>query len=705
MTTTYLSDAALHFTRLGYAVFPCIPGGKTPITKHGCKDATTKETIIKAWWEQYPNANIGLATEGLLVIDVDGEGNAWAQDRSAELSIAPCSRTANGGRHYIYRQPLGQTWGNTCSRIAPRVDTRGNGGYIIAPPSIVDGKPYRWVEGKSLVVPAELPEPPTWLTDSLASRPSNWVAPHQPTSSPELIQRARAYIATMPPAISGSGGHNTTYTVAVALVHGFGLDDNEALGLLQEYNQRCLPAWSNRELQHKVKSARETEHSYPYRWLADPVSIGVDLTGILPSSNDRTRDHPADPGPIPERLLRVPGFVSEVMDYCLETAPYPNTVMAFCGALALQAFLAGRKVRDSSDNRTNLYLLGLAYSAAGKDWPRKINTRIAYEVGISDGIGERFASGEGIQDALNLSPCMLFQTDEIDGMLQTISKAKDARHENVMSTLLTMYSSANSVYPMRRKAGKESPGAIDQPHLVIFGTAIPKHYYEALSERMLTNGFFARMIILEGGPRSKGQDARILDLPPRVLAVAKWWADFHPGGGNLENWHPTPAVVECTDDARCVLREAREEAEAEYSKAEADGDSVGTTVWGRVAEQARKLALIYAVSETPEAPQIGKVAANWAAKFILHQTRRMLFMADCHGAETPFQSDCQKMIQHLRNTPGMVMSHSKLLKQMKVDSKSLREIVSTLIERGDVVAEQSPQTGHGGRPILIYRLT
>ncbi|MFN5915268.1 MAG: hypothetical protein ACK48K_00710, partial [Planctomycetota bacterium] len=111
-------------------------------------------------------------------------------------------------------------------------------------------------------------------------------------------------------------------------------------------------------------------------------------------------DWPTDPGTMPPELLRVPGFVSEVMDLCLETAPYPNPVMAFSGALALQAFLAGRKVRDPGDNRTNLYLLGLAHSAAGKDWPRQLNTRILIEIGAAGCLGERFSSGEGIQDAL-----------------------------------------------------------------------------------------------------------------------------------------------------------------------------------------------------------------------------------------------------------------------------------------------------------------
>jgi hypothetical protein len=301
---------------------------------------------------------------------------------------------------------------------------------------------------------------------------------------------------------------------------------------------------------------------------------------------------PTDPGTMPPELLRVPGFVSEVMDLCLETAPYPNPVMAFSGALALQAFLAGRKVRDPGDNRTNLYLLGLAHSAAGKDWPRKLNTRILFEIGAAGCLGERFSSGEGIQDALYLSPSMLFQTDEIDGMLQSMSKSRDGRHENLMSTLLTMYSSANSVYPMRRKASKEAPGSIDQPCLVVFGTAIPNHYYEALSERMLTNGFFARMIILECGARANGQDAKVLEIPERVIATAKWWKDLMPGNGNLQSWHPVPTIVPQTAEAVAILADTRTEAETEYRKAESQNDSVGTTVWGRVNEQARKLALL-----------------------------------------------------------------------------------------------------------------
>jgi hypothetical protein len=417
---------------------------------------------------------------------------------------------------------------------------------------------------------------------------------------------------------------------------------------------------------------------------------------------------PEDPGPLPIEMLRVPGFVSEVMDHTLTIAPYPNPVMAFAGALALQAVLAGRKVRDPGDNRTNIYLLGLAHSSAGKDQSRKVNTDVLHAVGMADCLGLHFASGEGLQDALFQTPAMLFQTDEIDGMLESINKAKDARHEAIMGTMLTMYSSANSVYPMRRKASTSTPGGpakppgvIDQPCLVLYGTAIPNRYYQALSERMLTNGFFARMIILESGPRPEGQEPRIGDLPPRVLATARWWADYRPGTGNLQDWHPTPTVVEHSDGARCLLIETRRQAEIEYTAAESRSDPVGTTVWGRVSEQIRKLALLYAISEDHRSPHIGLAAVQWASRFVMHQTRRMLFMAAGHVAENPFHAECLKAIEKLRSAAGHVLTHSVLLKRMKLDAKAFTVLIETLIQQGDieVVTVSTP-----GRSMRAYRL-
>ena len=418
----------------------------------------------------------------------------------------------------------------------------------------------------------------------------------------------------------------------------------EISAVLMQVNQdRCTPPLAAREVERIAASIARY----------DPDQIAVALAenhwdqmyaGQAVDTSDT-----ADPGPIPDSLLHIPGFIEQVMNYTLETAPYPEPTLAFCGALALQGLLAGRKVRDPADNRTNLYILGLANSGAGKDHPRKVNQRILLEAGLADCLGDTFASGEGIEDRLFIKPSALFQTDEIDGLMSKINLGRDARHEGIMNVLLKMYTSANSFYPMRVKAGKES-GIIDQPSLTIFGTAIPKHYYEALSMKMLTNGFFARMLILESGKRGRGQEAVVRELPEAIKAIARWWAEFSPGNkrGNLANWHPIPRVVEHAPEAGALLKQFREHADNEYSLAEDNVDPAGMALWARANEKARRLALIHACSANHVDPQISAEAARWACSFVEHQTRRMLFMAGGHVSENEFDARCKRVVATLR---------------------------------------------------------
>lgn len=697
-------QAALRYAELGYPVFPCVRGGKAPATAHGFLDATTDAGQITAWWTARPDANIGMPTAGLLVVDVDGADNPWPGDALEALGECPVSLTPRGGRHYIFRQPAGKSWSNTASRLAPKVDTRANGGYIVLPPSVVNGKPYRWADDLT-VGPADLPEPPAWLAAQIDGGADLFAQGGNRPAEDDQVAAQGAPVAPqgVDPTPSGNliptGQRNATLARLGGAMRRVGMSQTEIQAALIRANQdRCRPPLSEREVERTAASIARYEPDQiavavaENHWGQDTAEAGAIDEGPVDVR---------DPGPMPDDLFRIPGFVSEVMDHCLATAPYPNLVMSFAGALALLATLAGRKVRDPGDNRTNLYLLGLAHSAAGKDRPRKLNTEILHAVGLSGQVGGRFASGEGIQDALYIEPTMLFQTDEIDGMLQSINKSRDARHENIMGTMLTIYSSADSVFPMRRKAGKDAPGAIDQPCLVVFGTAIPGHYYEALSERMLTNGFFARMIILDCGGRSPGQEPRLKPLPARILETARWWAEFRPGTGNLEDWHPEPRVVPQTEEARQILVETRLEAEAEYARAEAAENEAGTTVWGRVSEHARKLALLYAISENHLEPQIGRAAAEWARRFVTHQARRMLFMAQSHVAENPFQAECLKFLKKLGAAPGGELSHSVLLKRMKVDAKTFHVLVTTLEQRGDIITRTACARGSTAR---FYRL-
>lgn len=186
-----------------------------------------------------------------------------------------------------------------------------------------------------------------------------------------------------------------------------------------------------------------------------------------------------------------------------------------------------------------------------------------------------------------------------------------------------------------------------------------------------------------------------------ILDTAQWWADFQPGSGNLDAWHPVPAVVECTPDAQCLIADSRAEAEAEYARAEQRGDAVGTTVWGRGIEQSRKLALDYAVSANHLSPTIDANAVRWATEFVMYQTRRMLFMAQSHAAENPFYAECLKAIEKLLKAPGQELPHSVLLKRMKMDSKSFAMLVETIAQRGDI---EVLTTARPGWHVRTYRL-
>ena len=77
------------------------------------------------------------------------------------------------------------------------------------------------------------------------------------------VERARLYVEQIPGAVSGDGGHNQTFSVACALIHGFALDEADALTILCEYNSRCSPPWTERELIHKLQSASTARHDKP----------------------------------------------------------------------------------------------------------------------------------------------------------------------------------------------------------------------------------------------------------------------------------------------------------------------------------------------------------------------------------------------------------------------------------------------------------
>jgi hypothetical protein len=165
---------------------------------------------------------------------------------------------------------------------------------------------------------------------------------------------------------------------------------------------------------------------------------------------------------------------------------------------------------------------------------------------------------------------------------------------------------------------------------------------------MLTNGFFARMLVIEAGPRAPEQEAIFKKIPDSIIRAAKYWADFQPGEGNLSNFHPVPICVPHTAAAKALQREYGRSADARYNKARDASDLVTMAIWGRASEKVRRLSLIYACSQNAVNPQITEDAVRWAIELVEYTTTRMLFMASQYVSESDFHANCQKLVRVLR---------------------------------------------------------
>lgn len=232
LETSRMARAAVLYAEKGYRVFPCEPCGKRPICKHGVKDATSDIALIKAWWTKKPDANIGIATgASLLVVDIDGERGEESlsilEEEHGELPPTPQQRTGKG-RHLLFRVE-GEVR-NTAQRLGKNIDTRGDGGYIIAAPSMhANGTRYEWhaEQRPSRMDPADAP---AWLIEAMTrpkiseqAAPAAPVAPRRTGGSSNVDKYIDAAVNAeiSKVATCGQGSRNDTLFRAAAALGGF----------------------------------------------------------------------------------------------------------------------------------------------------------------------------------------------------------------------------------------------------------------------------------------------------------------------------------------------------------------------------------------------------------------------------------------------------------------------------------------------------
>lgn len=202
MTAADPLAAAVRYARSGWPVFPCRPDGtpppewKAPLTEHGFCDATTDLGIIRAWWDRWPDANVGIATgvpgPDVLDVDVKPDGDGFAAlgklKRAGLLTgAAALVRTRSGGLHVYFAGTV-----EGCHALRRHhLDFKGRGGYVMAPPSVVGGKPYELLDHRAGTAALDWPKVSAALAPPTSPRRFSRSAPLRSSGDlPPIVRRA-----------------------------------------------------------------------------------------------------------------------------------------------------------------------------------------------------------------------------------------------------------------------------------------------------------------------------------------------------------------------------------------------------------------------------------------------------------------------------------------------------------------------------------
>ena len=430
---------------------------------------------------------------------------------------------------------------------------------------------------------------------------------------------------------------------------------------------------------------------------------------VLPSDDGADAkaapDEPAAAGsdPIDEGLLNMPGFVNELTEYIMKTAHCPNRVLAFAGAITFLAHLAGRKFVGPRDAFPNLYVVALAGSGYGKDHPRKVVKNLSSFARMSGSVIQSVASGQGLEDALAVTPVLLGQFDEFDSVLREIKSDRtgSTATEALSRVLLNVFTSSASIYTVRLKAsGQNKPQVreeISHPSFSMFATAIPENFYKSLSQRALTGGLLGRCLVFEAGRRGEDNEDSGLESHPVPFFITnkvEKLAAMPPPLGDRGPIHPV--VVAATPEAKEASAAISKEVRALLDAAE--GDAMAESVWARSRELVGKIALLYAISANQSNPQVTAEGVNWAWRLVRCLQERMIAMAHDYAAASDKDEKALDVLRIIRKAGAKGILRYVISRKTRFSKEDMDRIEATLVDWDEIsVISAHSANGKGTR--------
>ncbi|HEV7266172.1 MAG TPA: bifunctional DNA primase/polymerase [Falsiroseomonas sp.] len=744
---SFMTSHGAHLADNGYAVIPIMPGSKVPgrfttgrwapypdWTRHA--DRPTKPFEIDIW-QCWPDCGVGIARGTVVGIDIDVLDAALAIElaslASSMLGDTPCLRIGQAPKRLLVYRAATPFAGR--KRLPLEVLARGQQfvAHAIHPGT---GRSYTWPEETLLDVPlAKLPAVDeagvmAWLDRAYALIPPElrprslgldgtgeagaWIGPSDPRGTYEAVKAALAYLPNED--LDGASWITMGNAIKAAL-------GEEGRELWLDWSRQSTKSGTSGKAdtpERRWKSLRPKRIGAGsiYGWAIDRGWVPPpEITLNAAAAGRAAQPHPAaamlagipakppaapppPPYRVPADLLEVDGALKLFVNYATRTAVSPQPFLALGAGLCLIGALAGRRYRTPSDLRSNLYAVGIADSGGGKDHARRCVKRALHAAGLDRYLGgEDFASSAGLLSSLQLHPARLFQLDEFGQFLKLVLSPRAPFHKAaIWSELTKLYTSAAEPYIGAEYADQKTKPrvTIEQPCACLWGVTVPGPFWAALEGAALLDGSLARFLVFltdEDYPERNDTPA-LLDIPPALVASLKaiaGGADGHDYGGNLAGIMDAsapirPYTVPLTADAVAAMADVRQHA---TNRLRAHRGTHATALFGRLAENTAKLAMIVAVSRNSARPETQARDVAWASRLVEHCIGTMLREADRRLADTPAEGRVKKVLEVIR-AAGRINRSDFARRTQSLTKRERDEAVALLLESKQIALVEVP---------------
>jgi len=700
----------------------CLSPGKHPNTLNGLKNASLDPAVLTALFSNKPSANIGIATgpiSNIFVVDVDG-----AQGEASLASFPPLpptlTSTTGRGRHLVFRYPHKKVY-TRAGKFASGLDIRGEGGYIVAPPSIhYTGVVYQWLDPDCPIATA-----PDWLLDIICQPPADRVAlplPPAPSASNDkwTVDEVRDMLSFIDADLSyddwiavGMALHSDGHSLAVwdewskrgskyrpgcTIGHWKSFRPNAGISFGTVVHMAALSGWKPKEIANPMSL-----DDHPAREFIMRVRNGEFSVKGVPINSPQTTAPQPSPAPSPQLFdpLKIPGLVGDTVREIVETSQKPQPELALLNTLAALGAVFGRRYASPMDTRTNIYAVGIAVTAAGKDHSRRFIKRLMAAAQLDSFLGEdTIISGAGLLTSISKRPAQVMHLDEFGMLLEAITDTKGASYMKAASKVITeMYSTSSNIFFGGQYADKKTDTIkIPSPNLCIYGTTTPEKYISSLNKSVVASGELNRFIVIRPA----------IDRPTR----RRYMGSASPSSQLTSQWAalvsaPTPNHSLFTPDAIPVSWAGLEDRLWDmglYEDSQIANNATTGALWGRYRENVIKVAMIFAIARNPVVPIITGDDLDTAEAIVSQAVTYAVELAEEHMSDSQHEKDCQDIVQAIKKRGGRVTQSALCTATRRMNGKQRDDALRSLLDQELISIDTDLANKAAGRRASIIRI-